>query len=82
MSTALDDLAAFQRFAQQKVDSGEVESLDELFDLWRLEHPTAEEQAEIHEAIRQGLADIEAGRYRPVEEVMGELRAKFGLPRE
>jgi hypothetical protein len=82
MSTTLDELAAFQQFAVQKVDSGEAESLEELFDLWRLEHPTAEEQAEIHEAIRQGLADIEAGRYRPAEEVMGELRAKYGLSRE
>jgi hypothetical protein len=82
MSSTLDDLAAFQQFAHQKVDSGEAESLEELFDLWRLEHPTPEEQAEIHEAIRQGLADIEAGRYRPAEEVMAELRAKYGLPRE
>ena len=44
--------------------------------------PTPEEQAEIHEAIRQGLADIEAGRYRPADEVMDELRAKYNLPRE
>jgi hypothetical protein len=82
MSSTLDDLAAFQQFAQQKVHAGEAESLDELFDLWRLEHPTAEEQAEIHEAIRQGLADIDAGRYRPADEVMQELRAKYNLPRE
>jgi hypothetical protein len=82
MSTIPDDLAAFQQFAHQKVDAGEAESLEELFDLWRLEHPTADEQAEIHEAIRQGLADIEAGRYRPADEVMQELRAKYNLPRE
>jgi hypothetical protein len=82
MSTAHDQLAAFQEFAIQKVDAGEAESLEELFDLWRLEHPTPEEQAEIHAAIRQGLADIEAGRYRPADEVMDELRAKYSLPRE
>ena len=82
MSTAFDQLAAFQQFAHQKVDAGEAETLEELFDLWRLEHPTPEEQAEIHEAIRQGLADIEAGRYRPADEVMEELRAKYGIPRE
>ena len=45
-----------------------------FFDLWRLEHPTPAEQAEVHEAIRQGLADIEAGRYRPADEVMIEHR--------
>jgi predicted transcriptional regulator len=82
MSTAFDQLAAFQQFAHQKVDAGEAETLEELFDLWRLEHPTPEEQTEIHEAIRQGFADIEAGRYRPADEVMNELRAKYNLPRE
>jgi len=82
MSTTHDDLAAFQQFAVQKVDAGEVGSLEELFDLWRIEHPTTEEEAEIHEAIRRGLADIDAGRYRPSEEVMEELRAKHDLPRE
>jgi hypothetical protein len=82
MSTAHDDLAAFQQFALQKVNAGEAESLEELFDLWLIEHPTPEEQAEVHEAIRHGLADIEAGRYRPANEVMQELRAKYNLPRE
>jgi hypothetical protein len=82
MSTIPDDLAAFQQFAHQKVDAGEAESLEELFDLWRLEHPTADEQAEVRESIRQGLADIEAGRYRPADEVMQEFRAKYNLPRE
>jgi hypothetical protein len=82
MSTTHDQLAAFQQFAHRKVDAGEAESLEELFDLWRLEHPTAQEQAEVHEAIRQGLADIEAGRFRPANEVMQERRAKYNLPRE
>jgi hypothetical protein len=78
MSTTHDQLAAFQQFAVQKVNAGEAETLEEIFDLWRLEHPTPEEQAAIHEAIRQGLADIESGRYRPTDEVMEELRAKYG----
>jgi hypothetical protein len=82
MSTAHDDLVAFQQFALQKVDAGEADSLDQLFDLWRLEHPTPDEQIEIHQAISQGLADIEAGRYRPAEEVMEELRARYHVPRE
>jgi hypothetical protein len=76
MSATFDQLAAFQQFAVQKVDAGEAESLEELFDLWRLEHPTPEEQADIHAAIRQGLADIKAGCGRPVEDVMAELAKK------
>jgi hypothetical protein len=80
MSVSLDQLDDFHRFAQQKVEAGGAESLEELCDLWRIEHPSSEEQAEIHEAIRQGLADIEAGRYRPARDVMEELRTKYGLP--
>jgi len=82
MSTTHDDLAAFQNFAVQKVNAGEASSLEELFDLWLIEHPSPEEQAEVHEAIRQGLADIDAGRYRPADEVMRDLRAKYNIPRE
>jgi hypothetical protein len=80
MSTAFDQLAAFQQFAHQKVGAGEAETLEELFDLWRLEHPTPEEQAEVHEAIRQGLADIEAGRGRPAADVSRDMRRKYNLP--
>jgi hypothetical protein len=82
MSVSFEQLDAFQRFAQEKVHAGEADSLEELFDLWRLEHPTSEEQADVHNAIRQGLADIEAGHYRPADVVMDELRSKYGLPRE
>lgn len=39
MSTAHDDLAAFQQFALQKVNTGEADTLEELFDLWLIEHP-------------------------------------------
>jgi len=45
----------------------------------RFEASTPDEQGEIHAAIRQGLADIRAGRGRPAELVMNELRGKYGL---
>ncbi len=38
MPTAHDDLAAFQQFALQKVNAGEADTLEELFDLWLIEH--------------------------------------------
>lgn len=80
MPVSLDQLDDFHRFAQQKLQSGGAESLEELCDLWRIEHPSDEESVEIHEAITRGLADIEAGRYRPAKQVMTDLRAKHGLP--
>jgi hypothetical protein len=79
MSVTHSELDGFHRFAQDKLQSGGAESLEELCDLWRIEHPSADEEAEIHSAIRQGLADIEAGNFRPAEEVMAELRKKHGL---
>jgi antitoxin ParD1/3/4 len=33
--------------------------------------------AELYAAIDEGIADVEAGRTRPAEEVFAELRAKY-----
>jgi predicted transcriptional regulator len=33
------------------------------------------------QAIHQGLADMEAGRTQPLDEVFEELRAKYAIPR-
>jgi predicted transcriptional regulator len=79
MSIVHDELAGFQQFAEAKLRLCEVQSLEELFDLWRIEHPSRDEQADVHEAIREGLKDIEAGRYRPADEVFAEIRAKYGI---
>jgi len=79
MSVVHDEFAGFQHFAEEKLRTGSVESLDELFELWRIEHPTPDEEADVHAAICDGLKDIEAGRYRPAAEVTDELRAKYGI---
>jgi hypothetical protein len=79
MSIVHDELAGFQLFAEEKLRNGGVGSLDKLFDLWRLEHPSADEQADVHAAIRAGLADLAAGRYRSADQVTAEIRAKHGI---
>jgi prevent-host-death family protein len=38
-------------------------------------------RADVYEAIRQGLDDIEHGRTRPAREVFDELRRRYGIPR-
>ena len=60
MSFTSDQLEDFHQFAQVRLQTEPAESLEELVDLWRLDHPSDEEQADAHAAIRQGLADIEA----------------------
>jgi hypothetical protein len=79
MSTAHDDLAAFQQFALQKVNAGEADTLEELFDLWLIEHPTPFEQPSVHEALREAIEDLKAGRHRPAEEVSRDMERKFNF---
>ena len=38
-------------------------------------------RADVNEAIRQGLDDIDHGRTRPAREVVKELRRRYGIPR-
>jgi PHD/YefM family antitoxin component YafN of YafNO toxin-antitoxin module len=38
-------------------------------------------QADVHEAIRQGLEDVDAGRVYPMEEAIELLRQKYDIPR-
>jgi hypothetical protein len=79
MSIVRDDLAGFQLFAEEKLRVGTVRSIAELFDLWLLEHPAPEEEADVDAAICEGLEDLAAGRYRSADEVTSELRAKYGV---
>ncbi len=38
-------------------------------------------RADVYEAIRQGLDDIDKGRTRPAREVLNELRRRYGISR-
>jgi hypothetical protein len=61
--------------------AAEVEpSLDELFDLWRMENPSDADYAENVAAIAEAIQDYEAGdRGQPAGKLSQELREKFGL---
>ena len=77
MSTALQELNSFHQFALNSLRSrDEYVSLENLLETWRAQR----ERDEVNAAIRDGLADIEAGRYRPAAEVMEEFRKKHGIP--
>ncbi len=75
-----NDPRAFRDFLDTKLSSGgEDRSLEELIGLWEYENQTDAEQEETLAAIRRGLADVEAGRTRPLEEFDREFRQKHGL---
>jgi predicted transcriptional regulator len=84
MSMATDrrnDLRAFQSFVEEKLSNGGATlTLDEALDLWEYENSSSEtERQETLEAIRRGIADVEAGRVRPAREALAELRRKHNL---
>jgi hypothetical protein len=45
------------------------------------DNDNGDERKEAAEKIRQGLADVEAGRTSPAAQVFEELRRKFNIPR-
>ncbi|MBI2825195.1 MAG: hypothetical protein HYX69_10965 [Planctomycetia bacterium] len=49
--------------------------MDELFMEWS----DSRSRDEVNDAIRRGLADIEAGRHQPANDAMESIRQQFGL---
>lgn len=63
------ELQDFQAFlVRQLAKEGPMPSPEECVALWR-------ERCEVLAAVREGLEDVAAGRVRPYEEVIEELRA-------
>jgi hypothetical protein len=77
----INDPRAFRDFLDAKLTNGGAAlSLDEYLDLWHHENSSEQDREETLQAIRRGLADIEAGNVRPFEEFDHEFRHKHGLP--
>jgi hypothetical protein len=75
-----NDLRAFKGFIEEKLSNGGVElTLEEALVDWELENQTDLEREATVQSIREGLADVEAGRTRPFEEFDREFRLKHGL---
>jgi predicted transcriptional regulator len=71
-----NDPRAFQGFLDEKLTQGIVETLDEALSLWHVENLSEEDRNRTLEAIREGLADVEAGRVVSAREAIAELRQK------
>ena len=67
------ELTDFYQFVGQQVAARNVRiSPEQAVALWR-------HRQEENEAIREGLADVEAGRTRPVEEFIAEFRQRHHI---
>jgi hypothetical protein len=75
MSLSLEQLDSFHRFAQQKLQAGGAESIAELARQWEI----VRERDEVNQAIREGLEDVNAGRYRPAADVSRDMRRKYNV---
>jgi hypothetical protein len=75
-----NDLRAFKGFIDEQLANGGADlTLDEALSRWEYENQTEEEREDTVQAIREGLDDMYAGRTRPAEEVVAELRQKFSV---
>ncbi len=78
MSVLSNEIEQFHEFAVSRAEVGDAESLQELLDLWYAEHPLDAELADSLASLNRGLADADAGRVRPAEEVIERIRREIG----
>jgi predicted transcriptional regulator len=69
-------LADFHRFIGEKLQSDDAAQLspEQALALWR-------ERQETVQAIREGLADVEAGRTKQLDDFLSDFQARHGIPR-
>jgi predicted transcriptional regulator len=75
-----NDLLALKTFIDDQLLGEPVPTVDEALARWEYENESDEEREATLEAIRRGLADVEAGRVVPAREAVAELRRKRQLP--
>ena len=76
MPITAEQLDEFHRFGNDQLSSGRGDlTWDELFVLWE----SRENSNDIDAAIRQGTADVDAGRFEPIGDALADLRSEFGI---
>ncbi len=79
MTVTQQELDDFHQFASQRIRNSSAEiSFDDVVIEWE----SLRDRDSINAAICKGLADVNAGHHRPAEEVMEELRQKYGIESE
>ena len=76
-----EQVDSFHRFASERLRGGSELSVDELYDLWRIEDPSPAELDENVRAVQAAIDDFQNGdRGVLLEEAVREMRAKYNLP--
>jgi hypothetical protein len=85
MSTdAHHELLSFHQFVGEQLNAGQpCLSPEEALEAWRLQNRSPEEYAEDVQAVREALADMEAGDTgTPAEIYLAEFRKRHNLDRD
>ena len=83
MSVSKEDLDRFHDFAVAQVSAGQSKfTWLELFELWRLENPSAAEHGENAAAIQEALEAMDAGHMRPFFAFDSDFRRRRGIIEE
>lgn len=77
----IEQVESFHRFAVTRLRDGRDElSMDELLELWRLEHLSPEELAESVAAVKAAYAEIDnEDAWVDVDDHLADLRSKYGF---
>ncbi len=77
-----DELSNFHAFLSRKLASGATQlSPEEALDLWRVEHPDADDYSGNVAALREALADMEAGdQGLPLDQFDRKFRQRHSIP--
>ena len=75
MAFTAQDLADFNRFAEEKLSICGVDNIDQLTREWR----EARNLKQLVDDIAESEADVEAGRVRPLDEAFSDMRQKLGF---
>ena len=75
-----NDVHAFKNFIDEQLAAVAVPTVDEVLARWDSENETAEERAATLQALKEALADMDAGETGiPVQAALAELRRKYHL---
>ena len=75
-----NDLVAFKKFIDEQLSNGGAElTLNEALARWENKNRPPEEHQESKKAIEESLKDTDAGKSRPVDGVVEDLRKKHRL---
>ena len=76
-----NDLHAFKSFIDQQLAGESVPTVDEVLARWDSENETEQDRASSVQALREALADMDAGDTGiPLKDALAELRRKHHLP--